>query len=68
MPKEYPDALKEVPMEKQGPAIYKLMLDGEISVVHASGLIDILSKWANVEENTELKEQLFEIQQKIGAK
>lgn len=66
--KTYPEHLKELSFDKQGDAIYAMMLRGEISQHEAHNFVDILGKLAAIEENTKLKEQLFEIQQKLDGK
>lgn len=66
--KEYPQKLNELPLEKRGDAIYDMMLKGEISQYEAHTFVDILAKMAAIEENVKLKEQLFEIQQKLEGK
>lgn len=66
--KEYPEKLRGMPLEKQGDMIYGMMLKGEISQHEAHMFVEILKGLAQVEENTKLKEQLFEIQQKLENK
>ncbi len=62
--KEYPQHLLEMPFERQGNEIFKMMLGGEISQHEAHMFIEILANKAKVEENIELKRQLFEIKEK----
>jgi hypothetical protein len=65
--KEYPEHLKELPFDKQGNAIYAMMLAGEISQYEAANFVDILAKLVGIEENTKLKQELFEINEKFKA-
>lgn len=66
--KKYPEELKSLPFDQQGTALYAMMLNGQISQHEAHTFVEILAKIAQIEENTKLKEQLFEIQQKLENK
>lgn len=64
MRKKYPEHLAELPFDKQGNEIFGMMLKGEISQYEAHMFIQILADKAKVEENIELKREIFEIKEK----
>jgi hypothetical protein len=63
--KKYDEELANFPLERQGNEIFRRMLRGELSAHEANTFVQILANKAKVEENVELKKQLFEIEQKL---
>ncbi len=66
--KRYPEELKSLPLDQQGDCIYGMMLNGKISQHEAHTFVEILAKIAQIDENVKLKQEIFEIKQKLEGK
>lgn len=61
--KKYPQHLMDKPYKDQGNEIFKLLVNGELSLAEAHSFVEILAKLAGVEEISELKQKVFEFEQ-----
>lgn len=62
--KKYPDHLLGKSHTEQATDVFKMTIDGEISQAEASSFMEILGKAAAIEEITELRQKVFEFEQK----